>query len=428
MNDNDEEAIFSAAIEIENLAERDQYLRKACANNPAARASIDQLLSMHDTDHSFLETPAIASVVGLREEEAGQLIDRYCLDRQIGEGGFGVVWKAMQQEPVRRPVAIKIIRADVATERLVARFELERQTLALMNHPNIATVFDAGTTPGGHPYFVMELVEGESIDQYANSNRLNVRQRVGMLIDVCRAVHHAHKKGIIHRDLKPSNILVADIDGSPCIKMIDFGIAKALRDEHEGVDPNHERPPEINFPDLTADQLIAGTPQFMSPEQFCGSVDIDSVADVYALGGIAYQLMTGVAPFESDHRTSIGQLRELVCGDELPINPSMRDCPPQCVASAQLRGDLDAIILKAVNRDRTARYQSASELADDFQRFLDHEPVVAVERNALYVLGKFSRRYRATAWAAIFGTRIDHRGCGECHSRTVPCPSRTTDR
>lgn len=399
MNDQDEEAIFTAAIEIDQADERARYLEQACAGRPGLRASVDQLILMFDTDRSFLETPAVASAVGLPEEQIGETIDRYRLVRQIGEGGFGVVWEATQQHPVRRQVAVKIIRADVATSRFVTRFERERQTLALMNHPNVATVLDAGTTEAGHPYFAMELVNGESIDQFCDQRGYDAGQRARMLIDVCRAVQHAHQKGIVHRDLKPNNVLVTEIDGAPCIKMIDFGIAKALHEDSfagdfgrtgVGLDVNQ-----------TADQAVAGTPHFMSPEQFRGDADIDTVADVYALGGIAYQLMTGYAPFEGEERQSVAQLRSLVCSDQTPQPPSRRESRLRGVTGADLRGDLDAIILRALSKDRAIRYPSASELGDEFQRYLDHQPVAARDGSPLYVIRKFARRYRAIAAAAM---------------------------
>ena len=409
----DEESVFVKAIEIEHPHDRDQYLDQACADNTEMRASVEQLLAMHDTAGTFLETPAIGMPISAPEEKVGDLIDRFRLEKRIGEGAFGVVWRARQERPVERKVALKILRRDNGTNRIISRFESERQTLAMMNHPNIATVLDAGTTDSGRPYFAMELVDGESIDTYCQSKKLNVRQRVEMLQRICKAVHHAHQKGIVHRDLKPSNVLVATVDGAPSVKIIDFGIAKALREDsselqttvNQALKTNHEIDTTLMHTD---DHAVMGTPHYMSPEQFEGQFGIDTRADVYALGGIAYHLMAGCAPYQSDGKQTLVEIRDRVCGDAPAMAPSRRLAENSRskkhnddTTASRIGGDLDAIILKALQKDPNRRYQSADEFANDLYRFLASQPVSARRASPTYVIRKFVARHRIPAFAAL---------------------------
>src|SRR5579883_359129 len=329
-------------------------------------------------------------------EAAGTVIGRYHLLQKIGEGGMGEVWLAEQKEPVRRRVALKLVKAGMNTREVIARFESERQALALMDHPTIAKVFDAGSTPQGAPYFVMEYVAGTPITEYCDNHRLSPRQRLEIFMHVCEGVQHAHQKAIIHRDLKPSNILVTEVNNHPAPKIIDFGVAKALTQR------------------LTADTMFTrvgamiGTPEYMSPEQALSSgEDIDTRTDVYSLGIIFYELLTGVPPIEL-RKIALDQfLRKL--REEEPTKPStkikiqdaatMTDVahkrqaePPTLVR--ELRGDLDSIALKALEKDRTRRYGSPSDFAADIERYLKNEPVMAVPPSVGYRARKFARRYR----------------------------------
>jgi serine/threonine protein kinase/Tfp pilus assembly protein PilF len=345
-------------------------------------------------------------------EEANDAIGSFRLLELIGEGGFGRVWVAEQSAPVRRRVALKIIKAGMDSREVLARFEMERQTLAVMDHPNVAKVFDAGVTVRGRPYFVMEHVPGPSITNFCDSSRLRVRQRLELFTPVCDAVHHAHQKGIIHRDLKPSNILVTLIDGRPLPKVIDFGIAKATGsalDEHTA---------------YTEIGRLMGTPEYMSPEQAAGGRDIDTRSDVYSLGVVLYQMLTGTLPFDGRTLREAGSdgiarmIRELD-----PPKPSTRfltlisepvthqaGATPAEIASChgtdmrslqrELRGDLDWIVMKCLEKDRARRYESAGELARDVRRYLDGEAVVAAPPSPTYRLTKLARRHRGAIVAA----------------------------
>ena len=329
-------------------------------------------------------------------EAAGAVIGRYHLLQKIGEGGMGEVWLAEQKEPVRRRVALKLIKAGMDTREVVARFESERQALALMDHPAIAKVLDAGSTPQGAPYFVMEYVAGVPITTYCDNHRLSTRERLELFMHVCEGVQHAHQKAIIHRDLKPSNILVTEVDGHPAPKIIDFGVAKALTQK------------------LTADTMFTrvgamiGTPEYMSPEQALSSgEDIDTRTDVYSLGIIFYELLSGVPPIELRKIVFEEFLRRL--REEDPQKPSTKfraqdpatstdvarkrhTEPPALVK--QMRGDLDSIALKALEKDRARRYGSPSDFALDIARYLHNEPVLAVPPSVAYRASKFARRYR----------------------------------
>ncbi len=344
------------------------------------------------------------------EESPGSVIGRYKLLEKIGEGGFGVVYVAEQREPVKRRVALKIIKLGMDTRQVVARFEAERQALAMMDHANIAKVFDAGATDAGRPYFVMELVRGLKITDYCDQHNLPARERLNLFIQVCQALQHAHQKGIIHRDIKPSNVLVTVNDGVPVPKVIDFGIAKATQGEL------------TDKTVYTQFQQFIGTPAYMSPEQAeMTSLDIDTRSDIYALGVLLYELLTGKTPFEQKDllKAGLDGMRRMIREQE-PLRPSTRvsslhDDERTTTAKRRgleapklvslLRGDLDWIVMKCLEKDRTRRYETANGVAMDVHRYLNHEPVVAARPSALYTFQKFSRRHRAalaTTTAFVF--------------------------
>ncbi len=344
------------------------------------------------------------------DEPAIVRLSRYKLVEELGEGGCGIVYAAEQDEPVHRRVALKVIKPGMDSKAVIARFEAERQALALMDHPNIARIFDAGATPAGRPYFVMELARGPRITEYCDRHQLDLRARVELFITVCHAVQHAHQKGIIHRDLKPSNILIVEPDGAPVPKIIDFGIAKATDQQ------------------LTDATLVTelhhflGTPAFMSPEQAgLGGSDIDTRSDIYSLGVLLYELLTGQPPFDGKELLAKGldEMRRTIREVE-PVKPSTRlrqtaraeiRNPKSGIKSAvgnwqsAIPSDLDWIVMKCLEKDRAHRYESASALASDLERYLNHEPVTAAAQGARYKLGKFARRHRvafATAAAILF--------------------------
>ena len=345
-------------------------------------------------------------------EKPGDRIGRYKLLQQIGEGGCGVVYMAEQEEPVRRRVALKVIKLGMDTKSVIARFEAERQALALMDHPNIAKVLDAGATETGRPYFVMELVRGIKITEFCDHNNLTTRQRLELFMQVCHAIQHAHQKGIIHRDIKPSNILVTLHDGVPVPKVIDFGIAKATQGRL------------TDKTVFTAFQQFIGTPAYMSPEQAeMSGLDIDTRSDIYSLGVLLYELLTGKTPFDSQELLQAGldAMRRTICEQE-PERPSMKlstmlageltttanrrqTQPPKLIHA--VRGDLDWIVMKALEKDRARRYETANGLATDLKRHLDNEPVVARPPGNLYRFQKLVRRNKlAFACAAIVGAAL----------------------
>jgi serine/threonine protein kinase/WD40 repeat protein len=414
VNNPSEETIFSAALECPTAAERAAYLDRACAGDPELRRRIEALVEARPQVEDFLEKPAAGAEALLSAERStlaepaeliGTLIARYRLRERIGEGGCGVVYVAEQEQPVRRRVALKIIKLGMDTRHVIARFEAERQVLAMMDHPNIAKVLDAGSTEAGRPYFVMELVRGVRITDYCDKAHLDTRQRLDLFIEVCQAVQHAHQKGIIHRDLKPSNILVTINDGRPVPKIIDFGIAKATAGRL------------TDKTIYTALHEFIGTPAYMSPEQaVLTSVDIDTRSDIYSLGVLLYELLTGRTPFDTRELLQRGfdEMRRTICEVE-PPRPSTRlsaliDADLKAVASAQgsdvpklvgiLRGDLDWIVMKCLEKDRSRRYETANGLALDLGRYLSNEPITAHPPSAIYRLQKFARRNKLIVGAS----------------------------
>jgi eukaryotic-like serine/threonine-protein kinase len=415
-NWNKVKALFHAAVELDSNA-RSAFLREKCPDTETW-AEVQRLLAEYDQAGTFLSTPALvefpvkgeipsAGSVGSTAsldsgESEGKLIGRYRLLQKIGEGGMGEVWQADQKEPIHRRVALKLIKAGMNTREVITRFESERQALALMDHPAIAKVFDAGSTPQGTPYFVMEYVAGARITDYCDQHRLDTKARVELFTHVCEGVQHAHQKAIIHRDLKPSNVLVAEVDDLPVPKIIDFGVAKAL---------TQKLTDETIF---TRAGALVGTPEYMSPEQASSSgEDIDTRTDVYSLGIIFYELLAGVPPIELRKITFEEFLRRL--REEDPRKPSTRisthgpststevahkrQTEPRGLAK-QLRGELDAIALKALEKERSRRYASAADFAADLKRYLNNEPVQAVPPSMGYRARKFARRYRGALISA----------------------------
>jgi serine/threonine protein kinase len=398
------QAVFLLAVEQAAPQARHAILDRECGSNAELRQRVEALLAAHEASDTFLA--GVGTQPDRGDSSVGLQIGPYKLLELIGEGGMGEVWMAEQRQPVARRVAVKIIKPGMGSPQVIARFEAERQALAVMDHPNIAHVFDAGTTELGRPYFVMELVKGVPITQYCDEHHLAPRQRLELFISVCQAVQHAHQKGIIHRDLKPSNVLVAEYDGKPSPKVIDFGIAKAIGQQLTDATL------------FTAFGQVIGTLEYMSPEQAClNQLDIDTRSDVYSLGVILYELMTGETPFDRKRLGSAAFDEVLrIIREEEPIRPSTRLSASPTLPSVaaqrktdpgrltrQLRGDVDWIVMRALEKDRSRRYESASALASDLQRHLSDEPVLAGAPSRAYRLRKFVRRNRGPV---IAGTLV----------------------
>ena len=406
MNASRHAEIFERALSLP-AAERDAWVAEACGGDAALRQQIESLLLAHEEARSFMETTA-PDLKPLKlqcdltaEEKPGDRIGRYKLLQKIGEGGCGVVYMAEQEESVRRRVALKVIKLGMDTKTVIARFDAERQALARMEHPNIARVLDAGATASGRPFFVMELVRGLKITDYCDQNNLSTAQRLDLFIKVCQAIQHAHQKGVIHRDIKPSNILVTLHDGpanAGCPKVIDFGIAKAT----------HGRLTDATL--FTAFEQFIGTPAYVSPEQAeMSGLDIDTRSDIYSLGVLLYELLMGRTPFDTSEllQAGIDEMRRRIREQEPPrpshrlrtLNDSDRttvarrrgtDAP--CLTS-QLRGDLDWIVMRCLEKDRARRYETANDLATDIQRHLRNEPVTARPPSTAYLMQKLFRRH-----------------------------------
>lgn len=434
-----EKALFDVTLGIDDSPARLEFLNKACGGDETMFTRITGWLEAQEAAEKFFQTATIAraevggevlgelgeghftaDVEGTADTDGpGSRIGRYRLLERIGEGGCGVVYLAEQSEPVRRRVALKIIRLGLDTESVIARFESERQSLAMMDHPNIARVFDAGTTESGRPFFVMELVHGEKITDHCDANRYRIKQRLEIFIQVCQAIQHAHQKGIIHRDIKPSNILVTLQDGQPAPKVIDFGIARAV----EGRFSDETR--------ITVHSQLIGTPAYMSPEQAEGSLSLDTRGDIYSLGVLLYELLTGRPPFDSKRLAHAGLLEMMrILREEEPIAPSVmlarlepsdlstvaanRDKDPKSLCS-RIQGDLDGIIHKALAKDPQNRYATVAGLAADVRCHLNDEPVSARPPGQFYLFAKLVRRNKI-AFAAVSAIVLALAGAGTVSS------------
>ncbi len=427
--------LFDQAIK-RRPADRDAFLHEQCGGDVALRREIDSLLASHRQADEFLETSllpeesrlsldALEKSIGESKLREGQCLGPYRIRRTLGEGGMGTVYLADQSEPVARRVAVKIIKPGMDTREVLSRFQSEIRALALMNHPGIARVYDAGATPLGRPYFAMEYVPGSAIHHFCDERRLTVRQRLELFLEVCDAVQHAHQRGILHRDLKPSNILVTTHNDRPIPVIIDFGVSKAFRQVDDGEGSTRTR-----------SGALIGTVEYMSPEQANASeVDIDTRADIYSLGVVLYELLTGSTPVAGEsldglsaealeralENSTVTRPSQRVIGvaspgtaPETPTSPEATAAPAPADTrstdtrslSRELCGDLDWIVMKAIERDRSRRYPTASELSADLRRYLDHEPVLAGPPSAWYRVRKFTRRHRLAAGFAGAATLL----------------------
>ncbi len=397
-------AIFLSARGL-GLVERQEAVDAACGDDAALRELVWTLLRGDDEPLAIESLADDIRAASSDEKSDGSRIGNYKLLERLGEGGFGVVYGAEQEKPVRRRVALKIIKLGMDTKQVVARFEAERQALAMMDHPCIARVYDGGVTPTGRPYFVMELVKGLPITRYCDEQNLSVAERLQLVVRVCDALRHAHQKGVIHRDIKPTNVLITTADGKAEPKIIDFGVAKAV----SGKLTDRTLYTEV--------RQIIGTPEYMSPEQADPTVqDVDTRADVYGVGVLLYELLTGTTPFSSERlRTAAYGEMQRIIREEDPPAPSTRvrsslsrgwsgsrgageraarDLP------SSLRGELDWIVMKAIEKDRTRRYSSVGALASDIERYLAGEAVHAVPPSRAYLFNKFVRRHRGLVIAS----------------------------
>ena len=415
MNQNREELLFGLAL-TKSASQRVEFLDRECGEDRALRTRLEALLAAHEQTEGVFAEPAPAArgtmkieFTDVPDETVGQKIGRYKILEKIGEGGCGVVYVAEQTEPVRRRVALKVIKLGMDTKQVVARFEAERQALAMMDHPNIAKVLDAGATETGRPYFIMELVRGIRITDYCDKNNLSTNERLELFIKICQAIQHAHQKGIIHRDIKPSNILVTLHDGVPVPKVIDFGIAKATTDQRL-----------TDKTIYTQLQQFVGTPAYMSPEQAeMSGLDIDTRSDIYSLGVLLYELLTGKTPFDANELMSQGidAMRKTI-REQDPLRPSTklatlkgeeltttarRRSVDRSKLLHQLQGDLDWIAMKCLEKDRTRRYETANGLAVDLKRHLNNETVAARPPSKLYEFQRTVRRHKVgfAATAAV---------------------------